>query len=271
MARVRRGAALVFLLVASWSCAPDAVLAPPPESGGAGGTGGIGGEGGDGGMGGAGGSEPPACFTPHTDIPTGDCSLLFQDCPPPDRCTVGEIDGSMYLTVCEPPKGGLGAGESCVESECEYGLSCVFGRCSPACCPGNNYPCGDQAVCLATQSYGPHFVRRCAYLTPCELFMPGVCRAAEPPGACHVLIGHGVTSCLPPSGLPGVDGTPCSFQNKCGDSLTCWPPEGAGTVCRHNCWLDGSGTGLPGGGGCPAGQTCTDVDLGVANVGLCLP
>jgi hypothetical protein len=274
MREVLRTAAVLVVLVSlgvgSWAgCAPDAVLRPTQENdaGGAAGAAGQGGQSG-GGQGGEGGA-PLECNSEYTDVPNAMCDLLWQDCPPPKRCTVQFRGGDLWSAICVDPKNAKLEGETCTQGyECEWGLACVVGRCTAVCCRDTNYPCAEGSYCLFYGSYGPYYAMRCAYLDSCELFVPGTCDTADPPGNCHLLPDYDAMVCVPgPASGPKQHGESCTSGNECDDFMAC---IGTNAQCRWICYLNGEGNGVPGGGGCPFNERCAQApDLGDPTLGVC--
>ena len=247
---------MLVTLVLVPACAPDAVLV---SSGGGGDTGGSGG-------------ALPACELAYTNVPQGECDMHLQNCAAPDACTV-VLDGADRTTTCTPTWGGKGPGEKCqLTSECETSLACLLERCSPACCSSTNNNCGPGGYCLVRQYFGPQFLQRCGYWDSCELFVADSCAQSDPPGICHVLPDYGVAACVPPS-VNGVrpEGEICFADDECGPAQLCFPRKTTTARCRFNCYMDASGSGLPGEGGCPAGQACQQFDTGIDNLGVCMP
>src|SRR5262245_43565691 len=125
-----------LLVAAVFACAPDAVLDEQPAAG-AGGDGGQGGA-----VGGDGGAPRQPCPEIVSTVPTGECDLFLQDCPPPQACVV-MFDGVSYFRGCTDELSGKGVMEQCADSnECAPPLRCALHRCAPPCCSANDEPCG---------------------------------------------------------------------------------------------------------------------------------
>jgi hypothetical protein len=192
--------------------------------------------------------------------------MLQQDCPVGQGCvpTAPTVGGSLE-TGCVSGSGLKEAAQDCMTNgECKPGLSCVFGKCSPPCCPGNDQPCeGGLCNVTDTDTYPGETIYYCSYLPSCELFDPTACSNGQD-GNCYPSP-FGYSFCVP--GVPpvGGEGDTCENLNNCETNMLC-----AMGNCRWACYLDGSNT-TAGQGGCPAGQTCTDLGLGLPNIGICQP
>jgi hypothetical protein len=215
-----------------------------------------------------GGGQMLSCLGGYTDIAKGTCDLLSQDCPYGMGCVPQYISG-QWTTGCAPHPGAKGKGDPCLTNEsCEAGLFCVFGRCSPICCPATEEPCAeDGGLCgYVQQGFGNRFASVCTYLESCDLFTAD-CVAGE---HCYPLVEEANSFCVPTS-LDNTrgEGESCTALNDCDDSMLC---NGNPAVCRWACYLEASGSPLPGAGGCPAGQTCTLTGTNPPdNIGVCLP
>lgn len=213
---------------------------------------------------------PLTCAGNASTVPLGACDPLQQDCPPGKTC---RPNGSQYTTACMPANGLKSASEACAsDKECDAKLFCVFGKCSPVCCPESNEPCGS-GLCDATQSYGSYLIYFCHFAPRCNLLTEGAC---EPGTGCHIEDGkQGLATCSAPAATATGDQGACKYINDCPDMEQCWGPPGGQSVCHFLCWTDASGDALPGLGGCPAGQTCRNksgnasINYGVAKLGLC--
>lgn len=212
------------------------------------------------GVGGAGANTSFTCFGGYTDIPTGTCDLLNQNCPAGYGCEAVQ-GGSGFTTECVVNGGLKGPGDACVnESSCRAGLYCVQGKCSSVCCPVTNEPCGVGGLCILNVNFGPHSAELCFYPESCALFA-AACGAGE---KCYPLMDDGNSVCAQANEPTAGEGETCSAINDCDDSMLC-----DGGTCRWACFLDGDGL-APGAGGCPAGQTCRMVGMSPpANVGVC--
>lgn len=238
------------------------------------GTGGAGGTtttaaGGSTATGGSGGGGPLTCDSdpPYSTVPVVECDLLAQDCPAGSACEPA-ASGSAFVTKCVSESGLKPMQASCAKhDECQSGLYCVFGQCSPACCPTTNEPCNG-GTCNTSISFGDDEVFVCSFLTSCELFTANACPA---PQGCHVLKAQGIAVCIDPAANSAAEGESCTYVNECGDMQSCWPPGFAGAVCRFFCDVAGGGGKPAGLGGCPAGQTCNTAVTGIDGVGVCSP
>ncbi len=214
------------------------------------------------------------CSAEYTNIPKGDCDLLAQDCPEGMWCDVSK-DGTNYSTKCAPAGGGLkDKGVACSgPSECQAGLKCAAGKCTPYCCPDTDQPC-DGGSCNIILSFDEAKMFRafvCSYNDSCELFK-GDC-----PGdtECHVEDPDaGLAVCHPPAPSAVGEGEQCEYVNDCGDSMLCnkngvdnMDPYGK---CRHLCdstkLMEAAGKG-----GCLEGRECVPVTAqGFPNLGICM-
>jgi hypothetical protein len=218
-----------------------------------------------GGSGGAGAAPLECSGLPTSTVPVAECDLLQQNCPQGSGCEPVPA-GSGFETQCVSSSGLKGAKASCSDhGECQAGLSCALGFCSPPCCPETNEPC-DGGTCNTVLGFGDYIVNYCSYLVTCEIFTADACRAGQD---CHILNGDGYAVCVDPATRVG-EGEPCRFLNQCGAMQTCWPPGVAGSVCRYHCLL-ASPDAPVGLGGCPEQQSCGIVDVGIDGVGVCLP
>jgi hypothetical protein len=223
-----------------------------------------------------GGDPPLVCSGTYTNVPKGACDLLNQDCAPGQTCTPVKSAG-VWTTKCNPASGLKGAGKPCqVQSECEEELFCIgsgeFGQCIPICCRTTGEPCGGGACNLEVTFDGtvvPNiYVYMCTYAQQCTLLTENACPAGS---ECHIEDARqGLASCSPPSDQQVDEGGSCEYLNDCKDMQNC-TNEGGMSFCRYYCYKSAGGTGVPGLGGCPAGQECIDVDLGVDDVGVCQP
>jgi hypothetical protein len=162
------------------------------------------------------------------------------------------------------------------------GLICIdanqghAGKCVAFCCPSNNEPCNG-GVCNNLAEWGANATTyTCTYGKQCELLTAGACPSGY---ECHLepAAGMGVAICFPPSPTPVPELGPCQYLNDCGDMQQCEMGVKGGT-CLWYCALTGAKTSQPPGlGGCPMGEMCASgnqgvpFNLGVANVGLCIP
>lgn len=235
------------------------------------------------GGGGQGTGGGPTCTEPGTNIPTGECDLVLQNCPvPTDTCTVvnGDMSGMTFMptTGCVTYNGLKGVGESCMqENDCQAHLNCVGNTCSPYCCPGADAACMggtcDLNINLVDNNNNPTMCgaepctfTACSYSASCNLFDPNAC----PPTENCYFKSAGLATCATPA-PPGEqpDGAPCSASNACGESTLCISSDGTNYFCHYLCQVGSNAA--PSLGGCPAGQLCdtNGFDTGFANVGYC--
>jgi hypothetical protein len=218
---------------------------------------------------------------------TGACDLVLQDCPPGSRgeereCVVARTSG-VYATECRAvqPSQQLPRGRACCsnagQNPCLPGLSCIgspcvdggpaTGRCSPACCIGDDKACGRSDpegiaghcdITLFDTESDTELHPVCSYRERCKPFRQEPCK---PDQMCQVEDKVGSASCITTfdKGL----GEACGFANDCGDGLFCLD-TGAGGVCRMMCLtpnavhpFDASvEDGGPFTGGCPPNEAC---------------
>jgi hypothetical protein len=220
----------------------------------------------------------------HCSPAKGECDIVLQDCPPGNEC----VADNAGRTACEPVQVSqqLPMGRACcpaAANPCLPGLTCVgnacsdggpkTGRCSPACCKGDDQACGKSdpegisGACDLTL-VGPdantplHDV--CTYRQRCKPFKTEPCKAGE---TCLVEDEVGSATCVDSFGLTNRER--CDYANDCADGLVCLR-KGDGGICHTVCLIPGSvhpfdasvEDGGPGTGGCPAKERC---DLHVAD------
>jgi hypothetical protein len=214
----------------------------------------------------------------------GVCDLVLQDCPDDKGQKQECVVGSANTTVCQPVQASqqLPKGRACCPSPtsnpCLPGLSCIgnqcadggpqTGRCSPACCKGNDLSCGKSdpegisGACdltLVDPATQAPLYQVCTYANQCKPFKQQPCNADD---ICIVEDKFGTASCA--SSFNKTNRQPCTFANECADGLVCLGGGDAGS-CRMVCLLPGTNhpfdasveEGGPGLGGCPAGEHCT--------------
>ncbi len=197
-------------------------------------------------------------------ITTGECDLLQQNCPPGETCQPTD-DGTS--TICFKGGGLKGPGKPCIGGmnvqECQAGLFCIGPAsgafCTRPCCPADDQPCGG-GHCDVSVDFGNVTVLMCTYSETCQLFKADQCKNGQ---QCQLLYPNlGLAVCTLPSDNQQPDGGPCGYVNECGESSICY-----GSTCHYNCLIGGSGA--PGEGGCPVGQSCSPAypDYGF---GICL-
>jgi hypothetical protein len=225
----------------------------------------------------------------HCSIVKGACDIVLQDCANDSKgqkqeCVVVK-SGADYVTQCVPVQASqqLAMGAACCpptsakpDNPCLPGLSCggpdcvdggpKTGRCSPACCKGDDQSCGKSdpegiagACDLSVFIDNQEMFNTCSYRERCKPFGIESCKAGE---ACLVEDKIGTSSCLGSNGKQLGDS--CIFANDCVDGLFCLTLSGmdAGT-CRMQCLTPGAThpfdagveDGGPGAGGCPV-KTC---------------
>ena len=218
----------------------------------------------------------------------GDCDLVLQDCadgPSAQKreCVVSG-SGNAFTTRCVPVQGSqqLPTGRACCPNNaggnpCLPGLSCVgdpcvdggpvTGRCSPACCEGDNAACGTSQpegiagacdITLFDDMSNTELHRVCSYRERCKPFREEPCQVGQ---TCLVEDQLGTAGCISSQNKPL--GAGCTYGNDCADGLFCLN-IGDGGVCRMMCLTPGSThpfdasveQGGPYRGGCTPGQAC---------------
>jgi len=263
---LRRLATLALVLIPIGACEETGTGG---EGGGA--AGGMGGmvTGGSGGMGlgGSGGSVPLTCDADVTNAESGPCDILAQDCDPGYGCKLVGL-GSPPKPKCVAQPGLKTIGQSCPtgqDDECLAGLICRGLICTAYCCPSTDLPCNGGACSTLDQAGSGITAFICNFDEQCALFNPDSCPAGKD---CHVADPtQGLATCS--TTLPGqsAEGEACMYINDCPDSLDCF-----NGICRYYCHHTApESMNAPGLGGCPPGRTCAMVDLGIPDVGICLP
>jgi len=231
------------------------------------------------------GKDVTTCPTPVK----GDCDIVAQDCPKDSKgrdqeCVVTSAGGtSRTECVAVQATQQLPIGRGCCPSTAENpgnpclpGLTCVgqpcedggapSGRCSPACCEGDDQVCGKSEpegisgacdlVLVDENNKELHSV--CSYRERCKPFKVEPCRAGQ---ICIVEDKLGTASCV--SSFGKGNGQGCTFANECADGFVCVGSGDAGR-CRTVCLIPGSThpfdagveEGGAGRGGCPTGERC---------------
>lgn len=214
----------------------------------------------------------------------GPCDLVLQDCPD-DRGVRQEcVTSGTTTTACQPVQASqhLPTGRACCPNSaggnpCLPGLTCVgmpctdggpvTGRCSPACCEGDDQACGRSdpegisGACDLTLVDPDHDIPLhsvCTYRERCKFF--GVEPCSE--GRVCLLDDETVTSsCVDSFGKGNRES--CTFANECADGYVCVGTDDAST-CRTVCLRPDAGgpydasltEGGPGQGGCPTNEVC---------------
>lgn len=229
----------------------------------------------------------------HCSTVVGPCDIVLQDCPNdsqghPQECVV-RSSGDAGVTACVPVQvtQQLPKGRACCPptnespaNTCLPGLTCVgrpcedggppTGRCSPACCPGDDQTCGKSdpegvsgSCDLSLVDENNHDLHKvCSYRERCRPFGVEPCGASQ---TCLLEDKSGIASCVTSFGKG--EGQSCSFSNECADGLFCLELASSdGGVCRYLCVTPNSylpfdagpnpeGAG-PGKGGCSSPQGC---------------
>lgn len=218
----------------------------------------------------------------------GPCDIVLQDCPDDTKgqkqeCVVTGTPPAL-TTRCIPVQASqtLPKGRSCcpgADNPCLPGLTCVgdpcvdggpqTGRCSPACCQGDDQACGQSqpegiaGSCDITLFVGEETEvhRVCSYRERCKPFGQEPCK---PGNLCLVEDKFGTAGCI--NSFNKQTGEACKFSNDCADGLMCFggSADGGPGKCRIMCLtpnavhpFDASvEEGGPGKGGCPPNEMC---------------
>lgn len=226
----------------------------------------------------------------------GPCDIVLQDCPDSkgqkQECIVTQAgsEAGALTTRCIAVQASqtLPAGRSCCPNApggnpCLPGLSCVgapcvdggpvTGRCSPACCEGDDQACGLSSpegiagscdVTLFTEDTEVH--RVCSYRERCKPFKQEPCNLGS---TCLIEDKLGTAGCL--TSQEKTLGTPCGFANDCADGLFCYSAQqdGGGARCHMICLTPNSvhpfdagvEDGGPLKGGCNPNEQCTTTNF----------
>lgn len=221
----------------------------------------------------------------HCTVVMGPCDLVLQDCPVDDAGAKQEcVTSGTTSTMCVPlqasqqrPAGRECCSNNAAGNPCLPGLTCVgnpcedggpiTGRCSPACCTGDDQACGKSdpegisGACdltLVDHDTNAPLHQVCTYRQRCKPFQQEPCKAGE---TCLVEDKVGTASCLNSFGK--LNREPCSFANDCADGHVC-AGFGDASVCHVICLLpntvspfdaaiEEAGSGK---GGCPKTESC---------------
>lgn len=210
----------------------------------------------------------------------GTCDIVLQDCPPQEECVVRGSSTACVLVAtsqqlpigrgCCPnaPRNPCLPGLTCVGNACVDGGATTTGRCSPACCQGDDLACGKSdpegisgtcdLVLVSPGTTDPLYYV-CTYRQRCKPFELEPCKPGE---TCIVEDAVGTASCVDSFGK--TNRQPCTFGNECADGLVCLGAADA-AVCHFACLLPGSTPPFdasvqdagPGTGGCAPGELCS--------------
>lgn len=188
----------------------------------------------------------------------------------PDAQTCRAFQGGMQM--CAAQAGLKDKGAECADDpECQAGLFCVSGHCTPACCEENDQPCegGNCNIRVTIDDNGTeYFFYACSYAVQCTLFAANACAGTLD---CHIEAAN-LATCIPRTDPPINEGGVCTFENECDTMQSCVSEQGDPTgICRYLC--DTTKLAMPvEQGGCPAAQTCKQPGaFGFPNVGFCEP
>lgn len=214
----------------------------------------------------------------------GPCDVVLQDCPDDKGKKQECVASGSTTTECVPVQGSqqLGKGRACCSNNptgnpCLPGLTCVgnpcvdggpqTGRCSPACCDGDNAACGKSdpegisGACdltLVDSTSKTELFHVCTYRERCKPFQQESCKAGQ---ICLMEDKAGTASCLGGGGKTNRQS--CTFANECADGYVCAGAGDAG-ICRTVCLLPNTVSPFDAGleeagalkGGCPASESC---------------
>lgn len=220
----------------------------------------------------------------------GPCDIVAQDCPPDAKgkrqeCVTTGSGSGKPTTECIPEQASqiVQMGAACCpptqaqpDNPCLPGLTCVgqpctdggapSGRCTPACCEGDDISCGKSepegiagacdVMLVAEGNVELHGI--CSYRERCKPFKEEPCKPGQ---TCLIQDKTGSASCL--TSFNKTRGEKCSFANECADGYMCVGGADAG-VCRMMCLTPNSthpfDAGIEDGGplrgGCPANEKC---------------
>ena len=211
---------------------------------------------------------------PH---PGDECNMVKQDCPDPTQ-TCDFIATANHNQCVKNPIGPGAKGDACSPSSgCDRGLFCYQGKCSPACCLGDDSACGAGGQCNLdiTQPGDAGDViiyHACTYAAACHPFKYD-CPANED---CLWDSAPDSFACAVPSTPAAYSAVPnitCKYANDCGESQACFnlmgTDSGADYKCYLFCWLAATDAGTTGGdpkGRFAANGTCT---VGGKSYGTC--
>ena len=226
----------------------------------------------------------------------GPCDIVLQNCPDKagqkQECEVyqpssaGGAPSGALTTRCVPVQASqtLPAGRACCANAaggnpCLPGLTCVgapcvdggpiTGRCSPACCEGDDQACGlsdPEGIAgscdLTLFSNDDTEVHRvCSYRERCKPFGQEPCKQGF---TCLIEDKLGTAGCI--TTQDKTLGSPCGFANDCANGLFCHSdlPDGGDARCHMICLTPNSthpfDAGVEDGGplmgGCNGGQQC---------------
>jgi hypothetical protein len=238
----------------------------------------------------------------------GSCDLVTQDCPAGKQCSQVQNFSGTSFTECTATNSHqhIDKGYPCCPrdptDQCLPGLQCIGndcapdagpgpggeGRCTPACCRGDDTPCGASpegfpGVCneqIVDPSTKQTLYWVCIYSQPCKPFGVQPCKQGE---GCYLsgdMSGGAECAETYNNGLPGIkEGQPCGSVNSCVDGTDCLGAgDGGAFVCTMVCYT-GKGNppfnpstlkGGPGGGGCDMGKSCKPLNGYPAWLGVCL-
>jgi hypothetical protein len=231
----------------------------------------------------------------------GSCDLVLQNCAAGKQCVQF---GTHTQCASTSPKQHIAKGYLCCpgRGDCAPGLQCLGGppctgpdagppaggaRCTPACCQGDDTPCGNtpegfQGTCNL-RIENPNNTNEtlywvCLYVEPCKPFGIQPCPVGD---GCYVIDNNGGFECAAiynNGGPPAGEGAPCQSVNSCADGLDCLGSPDGGFACTMICYT-GKGNppfnanqvdGGPYSGGCSKGKTCMQDINYPAWLGICL-
>lgn len=211
-----------------------------------------------------------------TNLVTGECDLVQQNCGTGKECVVVQADGG-FVTSCQPNgTGSLPEGTVCTQNAnnpCVPGLECIDGRCAKHCCLGNDSECGKSPVegyagrcdlTVAPNGNQSAAYAICTYSSACQPFGVQACTSDS---TCLIQDSSGTAKCTQyptaDGGLP--ENAKCQYANDCADGLYCLTKGDAG-ACTWVCYVPpgpydgGIATLGQGQGGCKTPETCHSVN-----------
>lgn len=229
-------------------------------------------------------SGPPRDVGPPVDVGPGiDAGPMMTGMCPPGMCDYDDQTGCMagegcYIGMMGPqcaPAGMGGDGATCMNiNDCQAGFTCVVatmgmpGECHAMCCT-----IGSVVDCPSGQSCDTQFVDEmgtplgvgfCSAPDTCDALMQTGCAMGE---ACYITnLDDGSTRCIAPDADAGDTGATCMGNQDCTAGNSCLSLDDGMTFrCFEYCNAMAGAMS-----GCPEGQMCNRLSMGVPNIGVCI-
>jgi hypothetical protein len=236
--------------------------------------------------------DTSGCASRH---PGDECDMVAQNCA--DKTQTCDYDPTAGHSVCTSRTLGTGTkGDACPHgpTDCDAGLFCYEGHCTPACCTGDNSVCGSAGgipgscnldITQSADAGDTVIYNVCTYSKTCHPFSCD----CDSGSICLFDTAPDSFTCDPPSSAGALSAKPgisCKYENDCGEGQGCFGPTGGPYKCMLFCLLAGAdgGTVSPcaapkfgANGTCTVGGTsygtCTDASgAGIGGgLGLCEP